>query len=142
MSGYAVAHLDEIDEMDDGRCPWRPVRHHFGITAFGVNAWTARDSGDRIINEHDESDESNEELYVVLRGRATFDLANEVIFKEAHLAGIFGRRMWRTWEQATALLRKGLDVAPVITHRLPIERFEEAFSLLKAATAGKVILYI
>jgi tetratricopeptide (TPR) repeat protein len=74
MSGYAVAHLDEIDEMDDGREPWRPVRHHFGITAFGVNAWTARDSGDRIINEHDESDESNEELYVVLRGRATFKL--------------------------------------------------------------------
>jgi tetratricopeptide (TPR) repeat protein len=77
MSGYAVAHLDEIDEIDDGRCPWRPVRHHFGITAFGVNAWTARDAGDRIINEHDESDESNEELYVVLRGRATFELDGE-----------------------------------------------------------------
>jgi hypothetical protein len=69
MSGYAVAHLDEIDEWDDGRCPWRPVRHHFGITAFGVNAWTARDAGDRIINEHDESEpDSNEELYLVLRG--------------------------------------------------------------------------
>ena len=75
-------------------------------------------------------------------GPVDIDLANEVIFKEAHLVGIFGRRMWRTWEQATALLRKGLDVTPVITHRLPIERFEEAFSLLKAATAGKVILYI
>jgi tetratricopeptide (TPR) repeat protein len=75
MSGYAVAHLDEIDEMDDGRCPWRPVRHHFGITAFGVNAWTARDAGDRIINEHDESEpDSNEELYLVLRGRAVFEL--------------------------------------------------------------------
>lgn len=75
MSGYAVAHLDEIDEMDDGRCPLRPVRHHFGITAFGVNAWTARDAGDRIINEHDESEpDSNEELYLVLRGRAVFEL--------------------------------------------------------------------
>ena len=77
MSGYAVAHVEEIDEIDDGREPWRPVRHHFGITAFGVNAWTARDAGDRIINEHDESDESNEELYVVLRGRATFELDGE-----------------------------------------------------------------
>jgi tetratricopeptide (TPR) repeat protein len=77
MSGYAVAHLDEIDELDDGREPWRPVRHHFGITAFGVNAWTARDSGDRIINEHDESDDANEELYVVVRGRATFELDGE-----------------------------------------------------------------
>jgi len=74
MSGYAVARLDEIDEQDDGRCPWRPVRHHFGITSFGVNAWTARDAGDRIINEHDESDDSNEELYLVMRGRAVFEL--------------------------------------------------------------------
>src|SRR3989442_13283730 len=75
MSGYAVAHLDEIGELDDGRCPLRPVRHHFGITAFGVNAWTARDAGDRIINEHDESQpDSNEELYLVLQGRAVFEL--------------------------------------------------------------------
>jgi tetratricopeptide (TPR) repeat protein len=76
MSGYAVAHLDEIDEQDDGRCPWRPVRHHFGIASFGVNAWTGHDAGDRIINEHDESDE-DEELYVVLQGRAVFELEGE-----------------------------------------------------------------
>ncbi len=75
MSGYAVARLDEIDEQHDGRCPWRPVRHHFGITAFGVNAWSARDAGERIINEHDESEpDSNEELYLVMRGRAVFEL--------------------------------------------------------------------
>jgi hypothetical protein len=75
MSDYAVAHLDEIEEMNDGRCPSRPVRHHLGITAFGVNAWTAREAGDRIINEHDESEpDSNEELYLVLSGRATFEL--------------------------------------------------------------------
>jgi tetratricopeptide (TPR) repeat protein len=79
MSGYAVAHLEEIDEVSDGRCPWRPVRHHFGITSFGVNAWTAGDAGDRIINEHDESgeEELEEELYVVQRGRATFELDGE-----------------------------------------------------------------
>jgi hypothetical protein len=80
MSGYAVAHLDEIDEISDGRCPMRPVRHHFGITSFGVNAWTGRDAGDRIINEHDESEEEDglqEELYLVQRGRATFELDGE-----------------------------------------------------------------
>jgi len=77
MSGYAVACLDEIEEITDGRQPWRPIRHHFGITAFGVNAWTGRDAGDRIINEHDESDDSNEELYFVQRGRAVFELDGE-----------------------------------------------------------------
>jgi len=74
MSGYALARLDEIDEVDDGREPFRPVRHHFGITAFGVTAWTARATGDRILNEHDESDDQHEELYVVTQGRAVFEL--------------------------------------------------------------------
>jgi tetratricopeptide (TPR) repeat protein len=85
MSAYAVAHLDEIDEIDDGRCPWRPLRHHFGITAFGVNAWTGREAGDRIIiNEHDESDpDSNEELYLVLRGRAVFELDGDRVVAPA-----------------------------------------------------------
>ncbi len=76
MSGYAVAHLNEIDEQNDGRQPWRPIRHHFGITSFGVNSWTGRAAGDRIINEHDEAEE-NEELYVVLQGRAVFELDGE-----------------------------------------------------------------
>jgi hypothetical protein len=56
MSGYAIAHLDEINELLDGSCRFRPVRLHFGITSFGVTTWTARAAGDRIINEHDEED--------------------------------------------------------------------------------------
>jgi hypothetical protein len=84
MTGYAVAHLDEIDEISDGRCPWRPVRHHFGITSFGVNAWTARDAGDRIINEHDESEtDAQEELYLVLKGRALFELDGDRVVAPA-----------------------------------------------------------
>ena len=75
MTSYAVARLDEIDEVNDGREPFRAVRHHFGITSFGVTAWTARDAGDRIINEHDESEpDSSEELYLVIGGRAVFEL--------------------------------------------------------------------
>ncbi|MGZ4387858.1 MAG: TPR end-of-group domain-containing protein [Gaiellaceae bacterium] len=76
MSSFDVAQLDQLEEMTDGRCPWRPVRHHFGITAFGVNAWTGHAAGDRIINEHDEADE-DEELYLVLSGRAVFELDGE-----------------------------------------------------------------
>ncbi|HEV8354374.1 MAG TPA: L-threonine 3-dehydrogenase [bacterium] len=75
-------------------------------------------------------------------GPIEIDLANDVIFKETHLAGVFGRRMWETWEQASALLKMGLDITPVITHRFPLERFEEAFSLLRSGEAGKVILYL
>ncbi|MEO5633900.1 hypothetical protein [Gaiella sp.] len=74
MSDYSVARVDEIGEIDDGRCLSRPVRHHFGITSFGVNSWTGREVDDRIINEHDESDGEEEELYLVQRGRARFEL--------------------------------------------------------------------
>ncbi|MDX6509834.1 MAG: hypothetical protein QOG81_1586 [Gaiellaceae bacterium] len=78
---YKVAHVDEIQELDDGRVPMRPVRHHLGITAFGVNAFTGREAGDRIINEHDEADagDGDEELYVVLSGRAVFELDGDRI---------------------------------------------------------------
>jgi Tetratricopeptide repeat/AraC-like ligand binding domain len=75
MTGYAVARLDEIEEIRDG-LPCRPVRHHLGLTAFGVNAWTGAEAGDRILNEHDEADDA-EELYLVHRGRATFELDGE-----------------------------------------------------------------
>jgi hypothetical protein len=77
MSRYAVANLNEIEEISDGRSPSRPIRYHFGITSFGVNAWTAREAGDRVINEHDEEEDGQEELYVVQRGRATFELDGE-----------------------------------------------------------------
>src|ERR1700727_237072 len=78
MADYAVARIDEIDEIDGGRCPFRPVRHHFGIMSFGVNAMTAHSDGDRLINEHEEAEpDSSEELYVVMSGHARFELDGE-----------------------------------------------------------------
>ena len=81
MSRYTVAYLDEIDEVSDGHYPSRPVRYHFGITSFGVNSWTGREAGDRIIKEHNEAEDEDgqEELYLVQRGRARFELDGERI---------------------------------------------------------------
>jgi tetratricopeptide (TPR) repeat protein len=75
MARYAVAHLDEIGEFTDARCRYRPIRHHLGITAFGATAWTAHAAGDLVIDEHDEGDPtSDEELFLVLRGHAVFEV--------------------------------------------------------------------
>ena len=75
MAGYSVAHLDDIEEFSDAGCHYRPIRHHLGITAFGVTAWTARAAGDLVINEHDEGDPTaDQELFLVLRGHAVFEL--------------------------------------------------------------------
>jgi mannose-6-phosphate isomerase-like protein (cupin superfamily) len=81
VSDYSVTKLDEIEEITDGRVPWRPVRHHLGIQSFGINAYTGANTGDRIINEHDEADEHDrqEELYIVHRGRARFELDGEQV---------------------------------------------------------------
>ena len=77
MADYAMARLEEIEELNDGRVPMWPVRRHLGITAFGVNAFTAHAAGERLINEHDEGDDGQEELYVVLSGHAVFEIDGE-----------------------------------------------------------------
>jgi tetratricopeptide (TPR) repeat protein len=75
MAGYAIAHLDEIDEFSDAGAHYRPIRHHLGITAFGVTAWTAHTAGDVVINEHDEDDPTaDQELFLVLSGHAVFEV--------------------------------------------------------------------
>ena len=74
-------------------------------------------------------------------GPVALDLTDQVIFKEARLFGVTGREIFRTWQQATALLATGMvDVAPVITHRFPLDRFEEAFQTIASGRSGKVIL--
>jgi tetratricopeptide (TPR) repeat protein len=72
-ANWGVARLDEIEERTDGREPFRSVRLHFGIRTFGATTWTATAAGDRLLNEHDESEPgSGDELYLVLSGHAAF----------------------------------------------------------------------
>jgi hypothetical protein len=67
-----VARLDDIERR--GRSI--PVREHFGLHAFGANAYTPNEEG-RLINDHDESGSGQEELYIVLEGNATFEVDGE-----------------------------------------------------------------
>ncbi len=70
----------------------------------------------------------------------TLDLNNEVIFKGIRVYGITGRKMFETWYQTRALLAQGLDLTPIVTHHLPLSGFDDAFELLAAGHAGKVVL--
>jgi threonine 3-dehydrogenase len=65
---------------------------------------------------------------------------NLVIFKMLNLKGIYGREMYETWYKMIALVQTGLDLTPLITHRLPIDRFEEGFAAMRSGEAGKVVL--
>ena len=76
---YRIATVDELQDIPYRQdTHMRPVRHHLGISAFGTNAWTAADEGDRLMPEHEE-DAGSEELYVVLRGRARFEIDGETV---------------------------------------------------------------
>jgi quercetin dioxygenase-like cupin family protein len=79
MATWKTAQVNDIDEITDGRVPWRPVRHHFGIESFGLNVFSGKEAGDRLINEHDESDDAQEEVYLVQSGRARFELDGETV---------------------------------------------------------------
>lgn len=70
------------------------------------------------------------------------DLANSVIFKGATVHGINGRKMYETWFQMEALLRGGVDLSPVITHRLPLQQFDDAMRLLESGEASKILLKV
>ncbi len=65
---------------------------------------------------------------------------NQAIFKGLTIKGIYGREMFGTWYKAVAMLESGLDVSPVISHRFPLERFDDAFASLIAGRASKIVL--
>jgi len=72
-------HVTHIDDIAAEQWPyWAPIRHHFGIQTFGVNAWRGGE-GDEVIKRHDESDSGQPELYLVLSGDALFTVRDEEI---------------------------------------------------------------
>lgn len=72
-------------------------------------------------------------------GPMTLDI-NDVIFKGLEIQGIYGRRIFETWYKMSAMLQSGLDVSSIVTHRMPADRFEEAFEIVASGNCGKVIL--
>ena len=68
------------------------------------------------------------------------DMANDIVFAGVSVRGIAGRKMWETWYQVSGLLAAGLDIEPIITHRLPLEEFEQGMELMASGNSGKVVL--
>ena len=64
----------------------------------------------------------------------------KVVFNMLTIKGIYGREMYETWYKMTVMLHGGLDITPVITHRLHYTEFEQGFAAMKTGEAGKVIL--
>lgn len=65
---------------------------------------------------------------------------DKVIFKGLVLKGIYGREMFETWYKMSSMVRAGLDISPVITHRFPVAEFEKGFETMMSGQSGKVVL--
>jgi len=63
-----------------------------------------------------------------------------VIFKGLTIRGIYGREMFETWYKMASLIQAGLDISPIITHRFPVEEFQQGFDVMRSGQSGKVIL--
>jgi hypothetical protein len=76
MGAWSAANLDSIAAE---QWPyWAPIRHHFGITTFGINAWRGA-KGDEVIKRHHEAESGAPELYIVTSGHATFTVGDDEI---------------------------------------------------------------
>jgi mannose-6-phosphate isomerase-like protein (cupin superfamily) len=72
--------LDEIEGIPVmGTLVWKPVRKTLGVTAFGINAYTAEKAGDEVVEDHTESQLGHEEIYAVVAGHATFTVDGEEV---------------------------------------------------------------
>ncbi len=80
---------------------------------------------------------------VAMLGIPTEEIAidwNTVIFNMLTLKGIYGREMYETWYKMSVMVDSGLDISPVITHRLPYTEFQQGFDAMLGGEASKVVL--
>jgi hypothetical protein len=75
-----ILRLDEIEGIPVfGTLVWKPVRKTLGVTAFGINAYTAANAGDEVVEKHTETQLGHEEIYAVVTGHATFTVDGEEV---------------------------------------------------------------
>jgi threonine 3-dehydrogenase len=80
---------------------------------------------------------------IALLGIPSEDIAidwNQVIFKGLTLKGIYGRQMFETWYKMSSLLQSGLNIRPVLTHRVPYTEFARAFEIMRGGQCGKIVM--
>ena len=65
---------------------------------------------------------------------------DDIIFKGLKVKGIYGREMYETWYKMEQMLRSGLDISKVLTHKLSVDEYEKAFNIMEEGECGKIVL--
>lgn len=75
-------------------------------------------------------------------GEVSMDIANDIVFRGIQIHGITGRKMYETWFQVKGLIASGnLHLEKIVTHKLPLEAYEEGMALMASGNCGKVVLF-
>ncbi|HET7573094.1 MAG TPA: hypothetical protein VFJ77_10570 [Gaiellaceae bacterium] len=134
-----------------GTLVWKPVRRTLGITAFGINAYTAAAAGDEVVEKHTETQLGHEEVYAVVSGHAVFTVDGEEVDAPAgtlvYLDDPAQERSAVAREPGTTVLAVGGVPGthepsaweyffPAFPH-LRERRFEEAKGLIREGLAAK-----
>jgi hypothetical protein len=128
--------LDDIEGIPVfGTLVWKPVRKTLGVTAFGINAYTAAKAGDEVVEDHTEEALGHEEVYAVVKGHATFTVDGEEVDAPAgtlvYLDDAKARRSAVAKEEGTTVLAIGGVPG---THE--VSAWEYYFPAMPAKSAG------
>jgi hypothetical protein len=135
---FRSARLDELERVPLEEGIWRPIRRRLGVSAFGVNAYTAANAGEPVIEKHDETSAGSgrhEELYLVVTGAATFMIDDEQVEAPRHTMLLIEPEAMRaavaTEPETTVFVFGGRPGAG-----LPPSPFEYWYAALPASRAG------
>lgn len=137
---FQVLQISELDSIPIGDAlRWRPVRRTLGIEAFGINAYTADDAGDEIVEEHDETGDGagrHEELYVVLDGHVRFTLDGDEVDAPAGTLVFLGDPTVKRHAHAVEPGSTVLAIGGRAGEAYEVSPWEYYFAAIPAAKAG------
>jgi tetratricopeptide (TPR) repeat protein len=135
---FRITDLDRLDRVAMGTMLWRPIRRTLGVTGFGINAYTAVNAGDELIEPHDETSAGaggHEELYVVVSGHAAFEIDGEEVDAPVGsmlLVAVGTHRAAKAAEAETTVL----VIGGVPGTALPVSPFEHWYAAESAYQRG------
>jgi mannose-6-phosphate isomerase-like protein (cupin superfamily) len=136
---YRIVDLDSLESVPLEEGVWHPIRRVLGVTAFGINAYSANEAGAPLIEEHDETSPGaggHEELYFVIRGTATFEVGDDTVEASAGtmilIEPAVRRKATATSDDAMVAVIGGREGAA-----MPPSPFEYWYAAIPAHEAGE-----
>lgn len=136
---YRVVELGSLESVPLEEGVWHPIRRALGVTAFGINAYSANEAGAPLIEEHDETSAGaggHEELYFVVRGTATFEVGDDTVEASAGtmilIEPTVRRKATATSDDAMVAVIGGREGAA-----MPPSPFEYWYAAIPAHEAGE-----